>query len=355
MDVERKLYIGVVEENIDPKKQGRIKVRVQTLYHEISVDDIPWAAPFGSLAGKSFEVPAIGKLVNVMFFQNDLYDPYYMYSENYNINLQNKLNNLSNDEYINFVSLLFDERTQIYSSDSNLTLDYLYNKITIDSTSINLELKDNNGKVNIGCNEETNKKVIYLPNFYPIDTNKELKTLNQDKDTIDICCFGAIRPLKNQLIQATSSIEFANRVGKKLRYHINSTRHETNGLPVYNNIKALFMELNDERYTLVEHNWKNKEEFLLLCSQMDIGIQVSFSETFNIVGCDLLSQGVPVIFSNDIPWSKTKYNANPTDSLDIVDKLLLTYDNSLDNVKTNISLLKEFTDETVNVWLSFFK
>ena len=151
--------------------------------------------------------------------------------------------------------------------------------------------------------EETNKKVIYLPNFYPIDTNKELKTLNQDKDTIDICCFGAIRPLKNQLIQATSSIEFANRVGKKLRYHINSTRHETNGLPVYNNIKALFMELNDERYTLVEHNWKNKEEFLLLCSQMDIGIQVSFSETFNIVGCDLLSQGVPVIFRSKNDYS----------------------------------------------------
>jgi len=160
MDVERKLYIGVVEENIDPRKQGRIKVRVQTLYHEMSVDDIPWAAPFGSLAGKSFEVPAIGKLVNVMFFQNDLYDPYYMYSENYNINLQNKLNNLSNDEYINFVSLLFDERTQIYSSDSNLTLDYLYNKITIDNTSINLELKDNNGKVNIGCNEGTQKAVL---------------------------------------------------------------------------------------------------------------------------------------------------------------------------------------------------
>jgi len=202
--------------------------------------------------------------------------------------------------------------------------------------------------------EDVNKKVVYLPNFYPLDTNIECK-LDKELDTINICCFGAIRPLKNQLIQATSALEFANKIGKKLRYHINSTRHETNGLPVYNNIKALFTELNDQRYTLVEHNWKNKEDFLFLCSQMDIGLQVSFSETFNIVGCDLLSQNVPVIFSNDIPWSKTKYNAEPTDSIDIVDKLLLTYNNSLDNVETNINLLKEFTNETINIWVAFCK
>jgi hypothetical protein len=201
--------------------------------------------------------------------------------------------------------------------------------------------------------EDVDKKVVYLPNFYPIDVNIQSK-LDKELDTINICCFGAIRPLKNQLIQATAAIEFANKIGKKLRYHINSTRHETNGLPVYNNIKGLFIELNDERYTLVEHNWKNKEDFLLLCGQMDIGLQVSFSETFNIVGCDLLSQNVPIIFSNDIPWSKTKYNADPTDSIDIVDKLLLTYNNSQDNVETNIHLLKEFTNETVNVWVNFF-
>lgn len=204
--------------------------------------------------------------------------------------------------------------------------------------------------------EDVNKKVVYLPNFYPIDTQIEYNLDKEvDLDTINICSFGAIRPLKNQLIQATSAIEFANKIGKKLRYHINSTRHESNGISVYNNIKALFVELNDERYTLVEHSWKNREDFLVLCSKMDIGLQVSFSETFNIVGCDLLSQNVPVIFSNDIPWSNTKYNANPTDSIDIVDKLFLTYNNYIDNVEENVKSLKEFTNETINVWVQFLK
>lgn len=160
MNVERKLYIGVVEDNYDPKRLGRIKVRVQTLYHKIKVEDIPWASPFSGLAGKDFKIPAVGKLVNVMFFQNDLYDPYYIFSENYNINLQNKLKNLSDEEYKNFIALLFDERTQISADSEELTIDHLFNKITINNDSINLELKDNNKKVNLGSRDGTQDAVL---------------------------------------------------------------------------------------------------------------------------------------------------------------------------------------------------
>ena len=39
MDVQRKLYVGVVEDNKDPNRKGRIKVRVQTLFNDISVED----------------------------------------------------------------------------------------------------------------------------------------------------------------------------------------------------------------------------------------------------------------------------------------------------------------------------
>lgn len=160
MDVEKKLYVGIVEENIDPRKQGRIKVRVQTLYHEISTEDIPWAAPFATLAGKAFEVPAIGKLVNVLFFQNDLYDPYYIFSENYNINLQNKLKDLSDDEYIRFIALLFDDRTQIFADSNELTLDHYFNKITITKWGINHELKDNKQLLNLGSKSADQEAVL---------------------------------------------------------------------------------------------------------------------------------------------------------------------------------------------------
>lgn len=160
MELQRDFYVGTVEDNKDPNRKGRIKVRIQTLYHNIPIEDIPYAYPFAGLAGKEFQVPAIGKLVNVLFLSDDLYSPYYIYSENYNTNLQNKLRDLSDEEYVNFVALLFDERTNIFADSEELTIDHRYNKITINNTSINHELKDNNQKINLGSKNSEQEAVL---------------------------------------------------------------------------------------------------------------------------------------------------------------------------------------------------
>lgn len=149
-DISRKVYVGVVEDNIDPKRVGRCKVRVQKIFHEIPTEHLPWCSSYIKIDGKSFELPAIGKIVNVIFDEGNLYMPYYIYADKYNINLQDKLESLSEDEYDKFVALLFDHRTRIYSEKEGLTLDYLVNKIKIDKANINLELKNNDGQINLG-------------------------------------------------------------------------------------------------------------------------------------------------------------------------------------------------------------
>lgn len=165
MELQRDFYVGVVEDNKDPNRKGRIKVRVQTLYHNLSIEDIPYAHPFASLAGKEFEIPAIGKLVNVLFLSDDLYSPYYIFSENYNTNLKNKLKSLSDEEYVNFVALLFDERTNIFADSKELTIDHLFNKITINNDSINHELKDNSQILNLGS-KNSDQDAVLGTNFF---------------------------------------------------------------------------------------------------------------------------------------------------------------------------------------------
>lgn len=155
-----KLWVGLVEENVDPDRLGRIKVRVQSIFDEMPVEDIPWAHPVKTLTGKSFEIPAIGKIVSVFFPNDNLYEPYYMYSDHYNVNLQKKLKDYSDDEYPNFTALVFDHKTKVFSDDQNLTMDYLYNRITIDNDNINLELKDNQRKVNIGTKTASQQAVL---------------------------------------------------------------------------------------------------------------------------------------------------------------------------------------------------
>jgi len=198
-----------------------------------------------------------------------------------------------------------------------------------------------------------NERVIYLPNFYPQEY--EGKKLNKDKEHIDIGCFGAVRPLKNHLVQAFGALEFAKRIGKKLRFHVNAGRIEMQGQPALNNLKGLFEQLADTGHEMINHTWVPRSSFLDVCRQMDIGLQVSFSETFNIVGADLISQGVPIVGSKEIPWAVDSCCADPTDSADIAKKLASAYNWPWVNVKTNQISLTHYTNNTAKIWNKYFR
>lgn len=73
-------YLGVVEDNMDPNKWGRIRVRLHGLYDDIPTENLPWCSPNFPLAvgvKGSFIVPEIGTVVNVEFDDGDIYEPKY--------------------------------------------------------------------------------------------------------------------------------------------------------------------------------------------------------------------------------------------------------------------------------------
>ena len=205
-------------------------------------------------------------------------------------------------------------------------------------------------KMNWKNNEET-KKIIYLPNYYP--TVSKLKKIDYDKECVDVSCFGAIRPLKNQLIQAVSAIKFAEKIGKKLFFHINGNRVEQKGDSILRNLIDLFDNLQD--HTLVLHDWLVKDDFLDLCSNMDIGLQCSFSETFNIVGADMISQGIPLVGSSEIVWLDFLSVANPTKSDDITKKLYDAYRMPEIIVRRSQYSLNKYTHKSKHIWINYFK
>lgn len=231
-------------------------------------------------------------------------------------------------------------------------LDFNNVSIAVNSPKIQNELisfAENKLDLNINIDE----KIVYLPNYYPqIYKNKEFV---RDKEWVDISCFGAMRPMKNHLIQALASIRFADYIGKKLRFHINVGRVEQRGDTVLQNLKSLFMHIHESGHQLINHEWMSKDKFLEVCSKMDIGLQVSFSETFNIVTADMITQGVPIIGSSEIPWLHEVYTANTTDSEDIALKLVWAYIYPNKNVELNQKLLYIYTQRTKDIWLNYFK
>jgi hypothetical protein len=196
-------------------------------------------------------------------------------------------------------------------------------------------------------------RVIYLPNYYPQKLN--VKKLDKSKDTIDIACFGAVRPMKNHLLQAMAAIEFADSIGKRLRFHINFGRVEMKGEPALRNLKSLFEHLHNIGHELIGHEWTHREEFLELCKTMDLGLQCSLSETFNIVGADFLSQGVPIVTSKEIPYVSGIYQTDAVSSKDICNKLKIAYAFPKFNLLINQYLLNRYTTNSRNIWIKYFK
>lgn len=74
------LYPGIVVDNKDPEKRGRIKVKMPSILNGETL--VQWAVPMGAnLAGKgtgSFFPPYIGDVVDVMFEHGDLDFPVYV-------------------------------------------------------------------------------------------------------------------------------------------------------------------------------------------------------------------------------------------------------------------------------------
>ena len=79
---EYNTYIGVVADNNDPLKLGRLKVDIE-VYDNLTVNELPWAYPLlstflgNSPNSISFNVPEIGSQVRVSFPTKDIYAPYY--------------------------------------------------------------------------------------------------------------------------------------------------------------------------------------------------------------------------------------------------------------------------------------
>jgi len=200
--------------------------------------------------------------------------------------------------------------------------------------------------------ETTKRRIFYMPNYYPQEY--KTKEFNYDKEFIDVACFGAVRPLKNHMVQAVAALKFAKKIDKKLHFHINAGRVEMQGSSVLNNLKGFFQHLHDQGHQMIAHEWCPREEFLELCSHMDIGMQCNFSETFNIVSADLISQGVPIVGCSEIPWATRLFNADPTESNEICNKMLLTHAHPQENVWLNQKFLTRYTNKTRKIWEKLF-
>ena len=202
-------------------------------------------------------------------------------------------------------------------------------------------------------------KSIYLPNVYEV-TSKEysfwemfielIKRPFHKKDIINIGCFGAIRPMKNQLLQGLAAIRFGEENNKVIKFHINATRTEQKGENVLKNLRSLF---ENTKHELIEHEWMEHEDFLILIKKMDVGLQVSLSESFNIVTADFINERIPVIVSDEISWVSEISQVRVSDSKAIAEKLKELVKNPFMTINKNLKELIHYEISALLEWRDF--
>ena len=197
-----------------------------------------------------------------------------------------------------------------------------------------------------------NMKVGYFPNiYYPEDYEIQLEDDKEEsRKIVHIGCFGAIRPMKNQLNQALAAIVFGNEKGLKIHFNINSDRCETGGDPVLRNLIHAF---KDTHHKLICNPWMDHKDFIKVVRRMDLGMQVSMSETFNIVAADFVWNDIALIGSEEIDWLDRRYKANPNSVESMVDKLRFAYAGRRYNTqKVNLENLEKYNKRALITWLN---
>jgi hypothetical protein len=179
--------------------------------------------------------------------------------------------------------------------------------------------------------------IHYLPNIY----SNQLHNFRRNKivsNDIHIGCFGSIRLMKNQLIQAMSAIAFGDCNDYTVHFHMNGTRSEQNGGNVLKNIIALFD--NQPSHQLHLHPWQSHNDFVEKIKMMHLGMQVSYTESFNIVTADFIRCNIPIVTSKEISINTSLLHADPNSVKSIVKSLEFANNfgaitNRLSNFKLN--------------------
>lgn len=233
-----------------------------------------------------------------------------------------------------------------------------------------MKLRDQGIKIHLSANSDEfyknlnglfgDKHISYSPNlYYPscdLTPTIPLPNFRTNKDEFHIGLFGALRPLKNHLQQAMWAIQFADTIHRPIVVHINVSEHENqvgqNGsvMSVLRNIRNLF-NAPGINARLVEHPWYQHVDFLNIIKQMDLGLQVSYSETFNIIAADFVHMGVPVVTSDEIPFVNPLCRVGSNSSEDAMKVMYIaTKFSKLGLNKLNKMGLNRSNDRAVSQW-----
>lgn len=190
---------------------------------------------------------------------------------------------------------------------------------------------------------------LYLPNLY--DTESYVPFVPKKiGSTIRIGSFGASRPWKNQLCAAEASVMIGKALGCDVELYVNSKRPD-GGERMIESRQELFHQLPGCK--IVDVPWASWPHFRDITASMNLLVQPSFDETFNVCTADGIAEGVPSVTTSALEWTPESWWARAEDPHSIMRVgvgLLHSSGHAVEEGRTN---LKKYVSTALHRWSDY--
>ena len=185
----------------------------------------------------------------------------------------------------------------------------------LEAASANIHLAGNSRRFCEWIRFAFSAPCAYLPNLYYLNDEPYPLPRSFTGGTLKIGIFGATRPLKNIMSAAGAALEIARSLRAPLQLWVSAGRAEGGGEVV---LGALTEMLNNlPAVELVLNGWQTWPRFRRTVGSMNLLLQPSYTESFNMVTADGVAEGVASVVSSAIDWAPDDWKADVDDALDI--------------------------------------
>jgi len=223
--------------------------------------------------------------------------------------------------------------------------------LVMQEMNLNLTVAANTKKLKDFFEKTYGSRCLYLPNLYDLERVSRKRDESHQHRKLRVASFGALRLLKNHTTAAAAALLMAERRQADLEFHVNVNREENAGAKgILQSIRNMFNGLTWAK--LVEVPWAPWASFRHTVRHMDLCLQASHTETFNIVTADAIAEGVPSVTSSAIEWVPKSWHADADSAEDIArvgSHLLWDTHGAADGLEH----LERFCKEGIESWLKY--
>jgi hypothetical protein len=192
-------------------------------------------------------------------------------------------------------------------------------------------------------------RCLHLPNLYDVERTHRPRRHRHDHRLLRVSSFGATRLLKNHTTAAAAALLLARARHCDLEFHMNADTEGHGGLAVIDAVRAMFEGLAWAR--LVVDPWRDWGSFRRIAGHMDLAMQLSMTETFNVTSADAVCEGVPCVVTPVVEWAPNHWKVG-TDAIEdaarVAGHLLADGDAAADG----LACLREYVERSVDAWRS---